>query len=173
MGKVIKAKNKVQLWFYSPTYGKLHAGEVVDKIRGFIQDKPHAEYSIILGTDSQAKRKGGKPEIDFVSVIIVHRKGGGGIYFLRKDKVENNLVLRDKIYRETVMSLDLAQMIVPFMTKVISAEQYSFEIHIDIGPNGLTSKMIKEVVGMVNGSGYNAKIKPDSWGASSVADKHT
>jgi predicted RNase H-related nuclease YkuK (DUF458 family) len=32
--------------------------------------------------------------------------------------------------------------------------------------------MIKEVVGMVNGSGFEAKTKPESWAASSVADKH-
>lgn len=173
MVKVIKAKNKFQLWFYSMTYGKVHAGEAVDIIRKFIQEEPNEDYNIILGTDSQAKRVKGKPVVDFVSVVIVHRIGGGGIYFLRKDRVEEYMQIRDKIYRETVVSLDLAQMIVPFLTKVLSAEAYSFEIHIDIGPNGLTSKMIKEVVGMVNGSGYNAKIKPESWGASTVADKHT
>jgi len=33
--------------------------------------------------------------------------------------------------------------------------------------------MIKEVVGMVRGSGYNAKTKPDAYGASAVADRHT
>jgi len=26
---------------------------------------------------------------------------------------------------------------------------------------------------MVNGSGFTAKTKPEAWGASSVADKHT
>jgi len=33
--------------------------------------------------------------------------------------------------------------------------------------------MIKEVVGMVTGNGFTAKTKPDSYGASKVADKHT
>jgi hypothetical protein len=33
--------------------------------------------------------------------------------------------------------------------------------------------MIREVVGMVNGNGFTAKTKPDSWAASTVADKHT
>jgi predicted RNase H-related nuclease YkuK (DUF458 family) len=42
-----------------------------------------------------------------------------------------------------------------------------------VGPVGKTRDMIKEVVGMVNGNGFVAKTKPDSWGASSVADKHT
>ena len=33
--------------------------------------------------------------------------------------------------------------------------------------------MIKEVVGMVTGSGYVAKTKPNAYAASYVADKHT
>jgi len=33
--------------------------------------------------------------------------------------------------------------------------------------------MIREVVGMVNGNGFYARTKPDAYGATSVADKHT
>jgi uncharacterized protein len=55
----------------------------------------------------------------------------------------------------------------------VSPAKYDLEIHIDVGPLGPTRDMIREVVGMVNGNGYVAKTKPDSWGASSVADKHT
>jgi len=47
------------------------------------------------------------------------------------------------------------------------------EIHIDVGDRGEPRDMIKEVVGMVTGSGDQARIKPDSFGASNVADKHT
>jgi hypothetical protein len=71
------------------------------------------------------------------------------------------------------MSLETAREMVPLLRKHISASKYDFEIHIDVGPLGPTREMIKEVVGMVQGSGYTAKTKPDSWGASSVADKHT
>jgi len=38
---------------------------------------------------------------------------------------------------------------------------------------GPTREMIKEVVGMVNGNGFTAKTKPESYGAFVVADKHT
>jgi len=47
------------------------------------------------------------------------------------------------------------------------------EIHLDVGRSGETRELIREVVGMVAGSGFDAKIKPESYGASSVADKHT
>jgi predicted RNase H-related nuclease YkuK (DUF458 family) len=47
------------------------------------------------------------------------------------------------------------------------------EIHLDIGPDGETRDLIREIVGMVMGSGFNAKIKPDAYAASSVADRYT
>jgi predicted RNase H-related nuclease YkuK (DUF458 family) len=47
------------------------------------------------------------------------------------------------------------------------------QIHLDVGENGQTRDLIREVVGMVVGSGFDARIKPDSFGASSVADRHT
>ncbi|MFY9360598.1 MAG: ribonuclease H-like YkuK family protein, partial [Limnochordia bacterium] len=39
--------------------------------------------------------------------------------------------------------------------------------------NGATKSLVKEVVCMVNGSGFLCKVKPDSYGASSVADRYT
>ncbi|MFZ5899548.1 MAG: ribonuclease H-like YkuK family protein, partial [Bacillota bacterium] len=52
-------------------------------------------------------------------------------------------------------------------------DEHQVEIHIDVGSHGDTKDLIREVVGMVTGSGFNAKIKPDAYGASSVADRHT
>jgi uncharacterized protein len=47
------------------------------------------------------------------------------------------------------------------------------EIHLDVGDRGDTKRIIREVVGMVQGSGYAAVTKPDSYGASKVADRET
>ena len=33
--------------------------------------------------------------------------------------------------------------------------------------------MLNEVVGMIRGSGFKVKIKPEAYGAQSVADRHT
>lgn len=147
--------------------------ELVEEIVKFVDEEPSSFYSLIIGTDSQAKRTNGEAEIDFVTAVVIYRKGRGARYFWRKTK--NNVVprLRDKIYTETLMSLALAQELVPEVRKRISPAIYDLEIHIDVGPLGPTREMIREVVGMVNGNGYVAKTKPDSWGASSVADKHT
>lgn len=159
--------------FYSPTRGRMNISKVVSEIGEFVDEEPASFYSLVIGTDSQTRKINGKAEIDFVTAVVIYRKGRGGRYFWRKEKHIMKPILRDKIYTETLMSLDVAQKIVPEVRKVISPSKYDLEIHIDVGPLGPTRDMIREVVGMVTGNGFVAKTKPDSWGASSVADKHT
>ncbi len=159
--------------FWSPTQGKLSLYEVVEEISRFVNEDSESMYRVVIGTDSQAKRINGAAEIDFVSAIVVHRIGRGGRYFWNKERQRKKYVLRDKIYTETWMSLQLAEKVVPEIRKVIPASRYDLEIHIDVGPVGPTRDMIKEVVGMVTGPGYTARTKPESYGASAIADKHT
>lgn len=159
--------------FYSPTHGPLSSDGLILAIATFMNEEPESFYRVVIGTDSQIKHSNGHSEIDFVTAIIVHRKGRGARYFLMKEKLNRAPVLREKIYTETMKSLATAQELVPKLREVLTAAHYDFEIHIDVGPKGPTREMIKEVVGMVAGSGFTARTKPDSWGASSVADKHT
>lgn len=159
--------------FISPTKGKMRTSNMIKEVSSFVDEEPSSFYRLVIGTDSQTRRSNGKSEIDFVTAIVVHRIGRGARYFWRKERKEGGkILLRDKIYTETLMSLDVAQEIVPKIRKKISPGKYDLEIHIDVGPLGPTREMIREVVGMVNGNGFTAKTKPESWGASSVADKH-
>ena len=158
--------------FTSPSYGLLSENEVVKQIAQFVDEDPSCFYSVIIGTDSQTKRINGKAEVDFVTAIVIYRQGKGARYFWKKDRRFKTIELRQKIYTETTISLEIAEKIVPKIRKMVSPAKYDLEIHIDVGALGPTRDMIKEVVGMVNGSGYTAKTKPESWGASSVADKH-
>lgn len=160
-------------YFVSPTLGKLTREETISEISKFVNEGPDMFYRVVIGSDSQTKMVDGKSEIDFVTALIVHREGRGARYFWKKVRMNKKPVLREKIYTETLMSLSTAQEIVPLLRQKISPSKYDFEIHIDVGPMGPTRDMIKEVTGMVQGNGFKAKTKPDSWGASSVADKHT
>lgn len=159
--------------FTSPTYGQMDLDGVVDQIAGFIGQSPDDSYRIVIGTDSQTKRINGDAEIDFVTAVVVHKIGHGARYFWKSEKQKRKYVLREKIYTETIKSLEFAQTFVPKIRDRITAAKYDLEIHIDVGPIGPTRDMIKEVVGMVRGSGYTPRTKPDSYGASSVADRHT
>lgn len=159
--------------YISPTMGELTPSQAVSEVMRFINEAPEKFYRVVIGSDSQARRVNGKSEIDFVTALIVHREGSGARYFWKKQRVKKVPVLREKIYTETLMSLSAAQELVPMLRDKISPAKYDFEIHIDVGPLGPTRDMIKEVTGMVQGNGFTAKTKPDSWGASHVADKHT
>ena len=158
--------------YISPSEGVVSTSEMIKKIADFVDEEPGSFYSVIIGTDSQTKRLNGSSEVDFVTAIVVYRKGKGARYFWKKDRKFKTIELRQKIYLETTISLEVAEDIVPKIRKAISPGKYDLEIHIDVGALGPTREMIREVVGMVTGSGYTAKTKPESWGASSVADKH-
>lgn len=163
---------KNELRYSNPTKGEVSVKEMVAEISSFVKDDPDDFYRLVIGTDSQARRVGGCDECDFVTAIVIHRTGKGARYFWKKEKVVKKLVLRDKIYAETLRSLDTAKKIVPELRRAVSPAKYDLEIHIDVGSLGPTREMLREVVGMVNGDGFVAKTKPESWAASSVADKY-
>ena len=153
--------------FVSPTVGKLSFRQMFEELVGYMSDDPDQRYHLIIGTDSLLSQK-----TCFVTAIIVHRVGHGGRYFYRKQVNRKMESLRQRILFETALSLDVAGQ----LSAELSRNGYSelpVEIHLDVGPNGDTKRIIREVVGMVTGSGYTAVTKPDAYGASKVADKHS
>ena len=160
-------------FFISPSKGKMTIDRMVDDLVAFMDEEPDCFYRLVIGSDSKSHRLNGQQEIDFVTAVVIHRKGKGGRYFWQKRKIGNLTTLRDKIYTETLLSIKLAEKLVPQFTQRLNGERYRLEIHIDVGDVGSTREMIKEVVGMVNGNGFTAKTKPESYGAFVVADKHT
>lgn len=147
--------------------------KMVSELVGFMDEDLDSSYSLVIGTDSKSQKLNGEEKIDFVTAVVIHRIGKGGRYFWQKNKESRIKTLRDKIYTETLLSLGLAQKLVPQLKTKIDGSRYDLEIHIDVGQNGPTREMIKEVVGIVNGNGFTAKTKPESYGAFVVADKHT
>lgn len=163
--------------FYSTTHGTVDQQKTILLLQSFLEEDPKAKYSLVIGTDSHEKTddKGKRSEINLVTAVVMYRKGYGGTYFWKRRHQKNIHSLREKIYAETMESLHFATTFVPLFKKTLNghAPEYDLEIHVDIGTHGDTRDMIKEVVGMVTGNGFVAKTKPDSYGASYVADKHT
>ena len=155
--------------FYSPTHGSLTLLRLRELTLKFIEQAPEYKYRLVIGTDSQPKNGHG---VDFVTAIVIHRLGFGGIYFWKKIIDHKKYILRSRIYQEASLSLACAEIVLELL-KNDGITKYDVEIHIDIGSIGETKEMVNEVVGMVRSCGYNAKIKPFSYGASKVADRHT
>ncbi len=151
--------------------------EVCQQIVSFIKSDPSSSYKLSVGTDSQV----GNSTV-FVSCIHVHRIGKGAIGFLHKCEVKRQIFnLREKIYLETCFSLQLAYLfnnewiraIKNAVNNIGKSRGVTFEFHIDVGTKGKTRKLINEMVGMVKGLEFIPRIKPDSYCASSFADRFT
>lgn len=164
--------------YNSLTHGKVELEDIILLIKDFLEENPNSEYSLVIGTDSHEKNvqtANGSKTLNLVTALLIHRKGFGGKYFwIRRDK-PNIHSLREKIYAETLASLDFAMFFVPILKDALNGKvlKYNLEIHVDVGEHGDTRDMIKEVVGMVTGNGFVAKTKPQAYAASYVADKHT
>lgn len=160
--------------FISPTYGKRKTAELIEDIAGFIEADAKANYRLIIGSDSNVHGSNDQRDLKLVTAIVIHKVGHGGKYFWQSKHLAKPHSIRDKIYTETYASLETAQSFLPKINKRLNNHgHYALEIHIDVGRVGETRDMIKEVVGMVIGNGFTAITKPDSYGASKVADKHT
>lgn len=155
--------------FHSPTKGQLGLKQVSQEIIGYIGENPKRKYKVIIGTDSE-----GQGRVDFVSAIVVQRVGAGGRYFWQRIYKDNIQSLRHKIYEEANLSLILAQKVLSQLQNRLDQDLLTkgFEIHVDAGENGESREMLKEVVGMIRGNGFNVKTKPEAYCASNVADKH-
>ena len=163
----------------SPTTGELDIDGVIEKMSAFYQT--HVSYNtpmhIIIGTDSQNVDK-----TKVVSVIAMICEEHGGIFFYDTTKVDIIRDVRTKLHMETQRSLEVAEQLLDaietrsdnetvhemFMTCPIA-------IHVDAGnaKHGKTKELIPELVGWVKACGYDCEIKPESFVASSIADKYS
>ncbi len=155
--------------FFSPSRGELSFDDTFIDIIHYINQSPEGAYKLIIGTDSHAYLG---DNVTFVTAIIIHRIGKGGRYYFQKQKKQYMGSLRQRMYFETSLSLEVASRLTNKLANS-GFEEMNIEIHLDIGEKGETREIIKELVGMVIGSGYDARIKPESYGASKVADKYT
>jgi len=157
--------------FNNPTKGRISFELVIKNLIDFILTEPEGVYSLIIGTDSDGKKRA-----NFVSAVIILKKGKGGRYFWTKIPPQKDYTLRERIYQETMYSVILAQKIRESFKYEIKkrnigdSRDLNLEIHTDVGENGETKKLIKEIVAIVNANGFRAKFKPESFGASCVAD---
>lgn len=153
--------------YHSPTLGTLSLNQVASELKKFMAQDPRGHYTLVIGTDSTPSYS-----TDYVTAIVIHRKGKGGRYFWKRTHYKKVHTLREQIYLETQFSIETAEKILQALgTKVFA--KYNVEIHIDVGTSGPTRDLINEVTGMVRGNGFTPKTKPESYAASTVADRYT
>jgi len=155
--------------FTSPSKGQVSFEEMFEDLVNYTNEYPDESYKLIIGTDSHSILN---ESVIFVTAVVVHRIGKGGRFYYHKQKKPYMESLRQRIYYETFLSLEVATRLTEQLAEN-GERRLNVEIHLDVGEKGETRDIIKEVVGMVIGSGYQAFIKPDSFGATTVADRFT
>jgi predicted RNase H-related nuclease YkuK (DUF458 family) len=155
--------------FMSSNGQKITPSAVVGEILTFMQAAPNRSYKITIGTDSEHLHD---KRADFVTAIVIHRVGNGGKYFWRRIvDGKKFFTLRDRMFREAMISLEIAHAFLSESSKA-NLPKFDFEIHVDVGENGATRTMLQELVGMIRANNFAVKTKPDSYAASKVADRH-
>jgi len=162
-----------EIKFYNETLKRhLVFEEVVKELTEYINREPNACYKITVGTDSA-----GTNDTQFVTAIAILRVGNGGRYFWTKSERFFCPTLQDRIYKETMHSITCVQELKSRLKDKLGEEFFwpadKITVHLDVGKNGPTKEMVETVVGMVRGFGFAPVIKPDSFGAFVLADRHT
>jgi hypothetical protein len=167
----------IQGHFYNQTKGNLRFEEMVEELVWWMKERPDRFYDIIVGCDSSS----GKDPYFPVAVVIL-RQGQGGRFFLKKISYKDNPKRKfynwhQRVLEEVLISCQLALFLKEGLEKKIKNFNPPFNyqlryIHADIGENGATRDMIKEVIGLIRGNGFEPKIKPEAFVAATVADRY-
>lgn len=159
--------------FFNPTKGKLTIEGVIKEITSYISEKPEKFYDVIVGCDSSSSE-----EPNFPLAVVALRKGEGGRFFLKKICYKGRKFYnwKQRILEEVFLSCQMALYLRENFEKKLdnSGKKYNYQfryIHADVGEKGATRDMVKEVIGLIRGNGFEPKIKPESFAASNVADR--
>ena len=164
------------LHFHNPTVGRLSFQGVIEEVFGYINGDDKKSYEVVVGCDSASDERP-----SFPVALVVLKKGYGGRFFLAKIKYPQERrfpSLQQRILEEVFISCELALEFREALKKRFEKSSlsipYQFEyIHADVGGGSKTQAMIKEVVGLIKSNGFEAKVKPEAFAASIVADRFT
>lgn len=163
--------------FQNTTERSLSLEEVFQRVLRFISFDPNGQFRFMIGTDSQVYSK----HTTFVTGIVIQRMGKGVWACYRKVK-DKKMGLREKITTETSHTQRVASYFdiekIGQMRDLISkfpGSTLTTECHLDIGlgTKNKTSIFVNEMMKVIEATGYQAKIKPNSFVASHYANYYT
>lgn len=154
---------------------------VFHNIEQFMEKDPTGNFKLMFGTDSQVFSR----ETRFITGIVIQQERKGVWACFRKVIIPRKMTnLYERISYETTLTEEvvalftdekkdcLIDIVLPNLYKGAS---FTIEGHIDIGSGkrNKTSIFVKEMMSRMNTLGLKPKIKPDSFVASSYANRFT
>lgn len=119
------------------------------------------ERRVHVGTDALSR----SGSTVYVTVITVLDPRGGGRVFYRRDRTPLARSLAEKLFAEVTRSIEVAQ-------ELAATFDNEIVVHVDanVDERHRSSRYVQALAGMVVGYGFDVRVKPDSWCASTVAD---
>nr|WP_026907612.1 ribonuclease H-like YkuK family protein [Paucisalibacillus globulus] len=155
--------------------------EVFQHIIRFMKKDPNGRYRLIFGTDSQVH----PTYTRFITGIVIQQESKGAWACIRKVIVPRKMMnLHERISYETTLTEEVVsmfteerktQLIDIVLPNIYKGSTFTIEGHIDIGSSNKnkTRIFVNEMVGRMESLGIEPKIKPDSFVASSYANRFT
>ena len=150
---------------------RLHEGlinePIVEYLEGLIKvgHNQGKTLRVCIGCDSQRHGRGYK----YATVIVLVTEGKGGIIIYTTEFIKGKPSINERMMLEVQKSIEVANEICP----LLDLHHLKLEIHADINqsPEHDSNKALKAAVGYIQGMGYEFKVKPDAFCASSCADR--
>lgn len=122
---------------------------------------------VFVGTDSQTHGR----FYNYITVVGLYTPGKGGTYYFTGELEERKKfkgAQKLRMFEEVTKSLAVATLLQDKLGILP-------EVHLDVSPphkKEFTSSLAEQLSGYVLSSGFEPKLKPDSWAASAIADRH-
>ncbi|WP_084710713.1 ribonuclease H-like YkuK family protein [Ornithinibacillus californiensis] len=167
--------------FQNLTNKNMSFNEVFQHIIRFMRKDPTGNYRLIFGTDSQIH----PTYTRFITGIVIQCESKGAWACFRRVVIPRKMTnLHERISFETTLTEEVVsmfterkkeQLIDIVLPNIYKGSSFTIEGHIDIGASNKnkTRVFVNEMVGRMESLGIEPKIKPDSYVASSYANRFT
>ncbi|WP_338469407.1 ribonuclease H-like YkuK family protein [Niallia sp. XMNu-256] len=168
-------------YFHNLKERNMNFEDVFDRIIKFMKLYRNGNFRLMIGTDSQVHDK----YTVFITGIVILNEGKGAWACIHKVVIRERMKhLHERISKETSLTEEIVSLfneerkniliniVLPYIYKGAS---FTMEGHLDIGAGNRnkTRIFVEEMISRIESMGVEPKIKPDSFVASSYANRFT
>ena len=140
-----------------------------DQILDIIKEHSLEEGTVYIGSDSMLNK--GKC-VFCTAICLLGDTKQSNRYFIRRTKndAKEFKTLLQRITMEVQNSIDMGLRLLELCPTI------KIELHLDVSPSEKkekSSKFADMLIGYARGVGFECKVKPEAFAATSIADKHT
>ena len=140
-----------------------------EEIVKIIKEHSSNNGTVYIGSDSMLQKQ---KCVFCTAICLLGDTEQSNRYFIRRtnSNAKEFKTLLQRITAEVQSSIDMGMKLLEYCPTI------KIELHLDVSntdKKSKTSKFADMLVGYAKGSGFDCKIKPEAFAASSVADKHS